>query len=195
MSYLYCWHRPHWSLRWGARVGPELAWDAAAGAAPGTAGARRRTAGTAATEAGGPAAPRPPRTAAAAPAARPPAPCRRCPSRAAPISCPPAHLRTDPMPESHRTVCFLESLRRRHYTMHYGARVASARYYGVLGPTRRARHCHGAPGGGATYPPYPPPLHKLILRLLHIIDLFLRQYIAPAAKRFQTLCHEVTDLY
>lgn len=155
MSYLYCWHRPHWSLRWGARVGPAPAWDAAAGAAPGTAGARRRTAGTAATEAGGPAAPRPPRTAAAAPAARPPAPCRRCPSRAAPISCPPAHLRTDPMPESHRTVCFLESLRRRHYTS------TMARASRPLGTTEcSARHAAPAtamarPGAGPPTPPTP----------------------------------------
>lgn len=185
VRYLYCSLRPHWSPRWGARAAPCWAAGAAAAGAWGRAAAPRRTAGTAARPAGAPAAPPPPRTAAAAPAARPPAPCR------AAISC---RLTAHPCSTSAPSVqpLYKSQVRPQHYAHSRAPRTVATR---VLWAPRRARHCDGAPGGGAAYPPYSPLEHKLILRLLHIIDLFLRQYIAPAAKRFQTLCREVTDLY
>ena len=92
-----------------------------------------------------------------------------------------AHLRTNPSNVIFQnTNFFFVSL------LHYAgraltqdatlARAAIARYYLVLGPPRRARHCDGAPGGGASSPlppttpqinSPPPSYHRFISPTVH----------------------------
>lgn len=60
---------------------------------------------------------------------------------------------------------------------------------------RPARHWDGAPSKGGVPPSPPPPTHKLIPRLFHIIDLFLGGTMDSVVKRCYTLRRDFMDRF
>lgn len=138
----------------------------------------------------------PPHTAAAAPATHPPAPCHRRRRHDPPLISWLNETRTALRSPTVRGNCILNChfIKKKSHSIRsffkihwhffftfgvcfiYSAHISGCDVWRAVARARPGTEMARRRGAGRR-PPLPLPTHKLILRLLHIIDLFLRQYI------------------